>query len=136
MSAVALPSHYKFVALNSTGQVIASSSIVIKGKRAKIAADGTLTYDIETTVFTYGSSLGVGAYAAGSAIDNTATADKWLSCDFVATVTAHASANGIVQIYLHRSTDGGTTFDTNGNGEPLVSILCVGAGPHSASFEL
>ena len=135
MSSIGLPPHYRFTVKNETGQTIASSSITVTAKRAKFDSSGVLTYEgSEATVFSYGSTLGNGGFASGSTQDN--TTNKYLGGDFLFTVTAPTSSSGHVILYLERSTDAGTTWDSNGDGEAVASLYFTASGTKRASFAI
>ncbi len=129
-----LGSTYRFTVLNSLGQTIALSSIVVKSLRWKFDSTGGLVFDSEATEFSYGLSLATANYASGTTRDNSST--KWIGGVFTVTVTSPASSSGEVTVYFDRSTDGGTTWDTNGLGCPVASLYFSSATTQSMSFSL
>lgn len=113
---------FRFQVLNETGQTInvgSGGDVVINTKLSKFDSNGALSFDVETEQFNLSSNLTDGSYSSGSAIDN--STDKWLGGDVEITVTTdNASSAGDVSIFLQRSTDGGTTWPSDGEGIPIA----------------
>ncbi|MCP5197645.1 MAG: hypothetical protein H6974_12815 [Gammaproteobacteria bacterium] len=109
MSSIGLPPNYRFLVYNGTGQTIAANAIKVYAIRAKFDTNGALSFESsEATLYDNGSTISTGTYSAGSGVSN--ATDKYLSGDFMFEVTAPASANGDVKLYVQRSTDDGTTL--------------------------
>ncbi|MCA0240206.1 MAG: hypothetical protein LCI02_05045 [Proteobacteria bacterium] len=107
---------YRYQVYNSTG---VSVTVVVKSRRWKFASDGSRTDDSESTPIA-SVSVAAGAYSNGSTIDN--SADKYLGAHLVASFTPSASATGLVRVVRQMSTDGGTTWPSNGNGEHICAV--------------
>lgn len=126
---------YRFVVLNSTTQTIATNSLFVKTKRYNRNSSNTLVYEgSEATVLSSGSTLANATYLAGTTQDNTSL--KWEGGDFTFTVTAPASSNGNVTLFFGVSTDGGTTWDTNGVGQIVATLNFTTSGTKSKTFRL
>lgn len=72
------------------------------------------------------STITTASYATGSTIDNSSTA--YLGGTFKFTVIAPTSASGPVTIYLQRSTDAGSTWPDNGQGDVVQVFNFAAAG--------
>lgn len=127
--------NYRFTAYNATGQTIAAAGIVVKARRWKFDSAGVVVYEAsEASLMSNGSTIANGAYASSAAVDN--STDKYVGGVAAVTVTAPASAAGYVAIYCEASTDGGTTFPTNGRGTLVRLISTPAAGAYTEVFEL
>lgn len=112
MSAIGLPAHYRFLVENKTGQTLAANAVKVYAKRDKFDSNGAISFEAsEATLFDNGATIANNAFSAGSTVDN--TTNKYLSGDFIYVVTAPASASGDVNLYVQRSTDGGTRWGDN-----------------------
>lgn len=130
-----LAKSYRFTAYNACGQTIAAAGIVVKARRWKLDSTGALVYEAsEASLMSNGSTVANGAYASSSSIDN--STDKYIGGDFTATIVAPTSSVGYVAIYCEASTDGGTTFPTNGRGTLVRTILTAAAGTYTEVFKL
>lgn len=107
--------NYRFQALNGAGS---SVDVTVKARRWKFASDGSRTDDTEATPMS-AQTVGAGAYGNSSGIDN--SSDKWLGADLVVTFAPSASITGTVTLYLQHSTDGGSTWPSDGLGLQLGS---------------
>lgn len=127
---------YRFVVENKTGQTLAANAVKVYGRRWKFATDGALTLEAgEATLMDNGSTIGTGAFASGTTVDN--STDKYLGGDFIFSVTAPASSNGDVVLYLQRSTDGGTRWPDDANYAKRVQILnFTTSGTKSRNFSV
>lgn len=116
--------NYRFSVNNNTA--VSMTSVTINARRWKFGTDGSLTFDSEAEVFNESTiSASATAWTEDTAIDN--STDKWLGADLEVIITPSASATGTVTVQIQRSTDGGTTWPSDGLGEP------VGAHTFSAS---
>lgn len=104
---------YRYQVYNGTG---VSVTVTVKDRKWKFASDGSLTNAAEATQFS-SVSVSTGSYSNGSTVDN--SADKNMGADILATFAPAASATGTVALFLQKSTDGGTTWPSNGLGEPV-----------------
>ena len=130
-----LPATYRFKVLNALGQTISAGNVTVKGKRFKIASDGSISYEgSEASLLSNAGTLATATYLASSAIDN--TSDKYVGGDFTFKVVAPASSSGPVTLYFERSTDGGTTWDDDGNGIPVARLDFTTSGTKVVTFSL
>ena len=107
---------YRYHVYNGTG---ASVTCTVKARAMKFASDGSRTDDTEATHIS-AVSVGAGAYSNSSTVDNSTA--KQLGADVQFVAAPGASATGTVALYLQRSTDGGTTWPANGQGEPVAAV--------------
>jgi hypothetical protein len=117
----ALGEHYRWQVYNGTG---VSVTCTVKDEPFKYGTDGSLTFTAESTQIN-AVSVGTLAYSTSSTINN-GTA-KNLGAHVTFTAAPGASATGTVALFLQTSTDGGTTWPSNGRGR------FVGAHTFSAS---
>lgn len=125
---------YRFVVLNSTGQTIAITGIVIKARRWNFV-NGTQAW--ESSEQTIDSSVGTtanGAYFGGTTVDNSTLAH--LGGTFKFTIVAPASSSGSVTIWLQNSTDGGSTWPDNGNGLQVKQFTIPSAATYIDEIEI
>jgi hypothetical protein len=126
---------YRFSVLNSLGQTMATSAIVIKGRRWNFSSSGVQTWEAsEAAIDTSGSTLANGAYFSGTTQDNSTNA--YLGGTFKFTIIAPTSASGTVTVFLQRSTDGGTTWPDNGNGTSVKVFSFAAAGTQVDEIEI
>ena len=112
----ALGEHYRWQVYNGTG---VSVTCTVKDEPFKYASDGALTFTAEATQIN-AVSVGTLAYSNSSTINN-GTA-KNLGAHVTFTALPSASATGTVSLFLQRSTDGGTTWPSNGLGTQVAGI--------------
>jgi hypothetical protein len=112
----ALGEHYRWQVYNGTG---VSVTCTVKDEPFKYASDGALTFTAEATQIN-AVSVGTLAYSNSSTINN-GTA-KNLGAFVTFTAAPGASATGTVSLFLQRSTDGGTTWPSNGLGQFVAGI--------------
>ena len=107
---------YRYHVYNGTG---VSVTCTVKARAMKFASDGSRTDDSEATHIN-AVSVGTGAYSSSSTVDNSTA--KQLFADVQFTAAPGASATGTVALYLQRSTDGGTTWPANGQGQQIAAV--------------
>ena len=113
---------YRYQVYNGTG---VSVTVTVKDRRWKWSTtDGSRVDAAESTPIN-AVSVGAGAYSNSSTVDN--SSDKHLGAHITATFAPGSSATGMVAVYLQRSTDGGTTWPSDGLG------VFVGGQDFSAS---
>jgi hypothetical protein len=112
----ALGEHYRWQVYNGTG---VSVTCTVKDEPFKYASDGALSFTAEATQIN-AVSVGTLAYSNSSTINN-GTA-KNLGAHVTFTAAPGASATGTVALFLQRSTDGGTTWPSNGLGTQVAGI--------------
>lgn len=107
----------RFSVNNQAGVAV---DVVIKARFWKATSSG-LVYSTEQTVYSQtgiASSTTTWTADAGNAFDNSAS--LYMGADLVVTITPSASATGIVSVQMDRTTDGGTTYNTGGEGQHVV----------------
>src|SRR5262245_45894083 len=130
-----LPRNYRFTVKNGTGQTIAANAVKVFARRHKFTSSGALSYEgSEATLMDNGSTIGNGSYASSSGVDN--SSDKYTGGAFIFNVTAPASSNVNVDLYLDLSTDGGSAWDDNGLGAFIGSLNFTTSGTKTMSFRL
>lgn len=130
-----LPPNYRFTVKNETGQTLANNSCRVDAKRYNFNSTGALNYESsETNVYLNSGTISNGAYNSGSSVDN--TSDKYIGGIFEITVTAPASANGNVILYLDRSTDAGSSYDDNGLGDIVAVFNFTASGTQKKTISL
>jgi hypothetical protein len=122
-----LGSAYRYQVFNNTG---VSVTCTAKYKPFKFASDNSITFGTEATPIS-AVSVGTGAYNNSSTIDN--TTDKNIGAKITATFAPGSSATGTVTLYLQRSTDGGTTWPSDGRGILLGSVYFSASATSVAS---
>ena len=125
---------YRFVVLNSLGQTIAASGIVIKARRWNFVS-GTQTWEAaEAAIDSSSGTTANAAYFTGTTVDNSTNA--YLGGTFQLKIVAPSSSSGTVTVYLQQSTDGGTTWPDNGNGQIVNVFNITTAGTYIDEVEI
>jgi hypothetical protein len=106
-----LGTYFRYQVYNGTGVTV---TVTIDEIRWKFGSDGSLTFSAEQTPLS-ASAVTTLAYGNSSGVDN--STDKYIGANMSVLFDVSASATGTVAVYLQRSTDGGTTWPSNGNGE-------------------
>lgn len=119
---------YRFTIYNALGQTLAANAVTILQRRWKFATDGSITDEASGTadILSQTSAVANTVYKAGVTQDN--TGNKYIGGIFEIKVTAPASSNGTVDIYLEKSVDGGTTWPSNGAGIGVKQFRFATAG--------
>lgn len=113
---------YRYQVYNSSAVTIA---VTLKSRPFKFASDGSRTDAAEATHFT-AQNVAAGAYGTMAApVDNASV--KNLFDRLVLTGAPTAPANGVLQLFLQHSTDGGTTWPSDGRGILVGSIGYIGS---------
>ncbi len=120
-----LAKSYRFQVYNDCGQTLASGAVKVTLERYKMV-DGVLTYDSEDETYTSGSTIADGVYDESTAEDNSGAANLFLGLNGHFEVLSPASADGPVVLFYQLSTDGGTTWPTDGDGT-RIGTLNMGA---------
>ena len=107
---------YRYQTYNGTGVTV---NITVKDIPGKFASDGSITFASEVAHLSASSTTTL-AYNNASSVDNSSV--KNLFSDITWTAAPGSSATGTVSLYLQRSTDGGTTWPSDGQGEFLSGI--------------
>lgn len=103
--------YYRYQVYNGTG---VSVTVTVKDRKWKFDTDGSLINAAEATQFS-AVSVSTVSYSNGSGVDN--STDEYIGADILATFAPGASATGTVTLFLQHSTDGGTTWPSDGLGE-------------------
>lgn len=120
---MSLPRNYNFLVFNETGITIPVSELVVSARRYNFSTSGSIVYEIaEATVYTNNTSIADNAFDVGTPNNQNNANSLWVGGDFLYQVTPTQSGNGNLSLYLARSTDGGTVFDTNSEAL-LVSVI-------------
>lgn len=117
---------YRYQVYNGTN---VSVTVTVKHIQFKFASDGSITSSSESTPIS-ATSATTGTYVVSSDVDN--SSDKYIGSDITVTFAPGSSATGTVALYLQRSTDGGITYPSDGQG---VFLGAVGFAASSASVK-
>ena len=111
----ALGERWRVVVWNASGLSLPAGGVVVRHRRWKYAADGTLTFAAGTSV-TVGASLANNLGNASAAITNNGASEQWLGADFIVEFPAlTGTANGSIEVFVQISTDNGTTWADSPN---------------------
>jgi hypothetical protein len=102
---------FRYQVYNGTGVTV---TVTLKDKRWKFGSDGSLTFSAEATPIS-ASAISTVSYGNSGTIDN--STDKYIGANMSVLFDVSASATGTVAVYLQRSTDGGTTWPSNAQGQ-------------------
>ncbi len=134
---------YRFVVENRTGQTIsAANGIIVRHKGWKFFTDGSIVFNSNFTPAIVLSTLPVSntstltnlSFLYSDLIDN--ISPKLIGTTIEFTVTAPASSNGNVILYLERSIDGGSTWPDTGLGQPIGFINFTTSGTKRITINL
>ena len=134
---------YRFVVENRTGQTIsAANGIIVRHKGWKFFTDGSIVFNSNFTPVIVLSTLPVSntstltnlSFLYSDLIDN--ISPKLIGTTIEFTVTAPASSNGNVILYLERSIDGGSTWPDTGLGQPIGFINFTTSGTKRITINL
>lgn len=126
---------YRFRVGNTTDETLAIGAVTIKGIRHNFNSQATISYESsEAALYSNTGTIADAAFEAGGTIDN--SSDLYLGGHFELTATAPGTPDGNVTVYLERSTDGGTTWDTAGLGDIVAAINFTSASTQVKSFEI
>jgi hypothetical protein len=110
-----LGTYFRYQVYNGTGVTV---TVTIDEIRWKFASDGSLTFSAEQTPIS-ASAISTVSYGNSSGINN--STDKYIGADLTVLFDVASSATGTVTVFLQRSTDSGTTWPSNGQGEVVGS---------------
>lgn len=124
--------YYRFRIQNSQNQAIACA---LTARLWKFASDGSITWSSEVTLIDPGSVAATTGTTASSNYDN--GTDKWIGAELTLSTTAAVTTNGTgaVTVTLERSTDGGTTWPTAGQGEAIGGYTVTAADTTNARLK-
>lgn len=123
---------FRLRASNTQNQNI---TVTLKARFWKFASDGSITWSTEQTLISAASVSATTGTTASSDVDN--STDKWIGAEFTLSCTAAVTTNGTgaVAVTLERSTDGGTTWPTAGQGEFVGGYTVTAADTTSARLK-
>ena len=136
MSLLGLAPTYRWTVLNSCGQTLAANASKVHQRRSKMTSANALSYESAVDTVTINTGTLANATYASLASAESNTTDLFQGGDFIFEVTAPASANGNVSLFYELSTDGGTTWPSNGLGALVAVLNFTTSGQKFASFEL
>ena len=124
--------YYRFRIQNTQNQAI---TCALTARLWKFASDGSITWSSEVTLIASGSVSATTGTTASSNYDN--SSDKWLGAELTLSTTAAVTTNGTgtVAVTLERSTDGGTSWPTAGQGEFVGGYTVTAADTTSARLK-
>lgn len=105
-----LGAYYRWQVYNGTGVTV---TVTLDVKLWKFDSNGALSLSSESTPIS-ASAVSAAAYGNSSGVDN--SSDKYLGAQITALFDVSSSATGPVSVYLQQSTDGGTTWPSDGAG--------------------
>ena len=106
-----LGDYFRYQVYNGTGVTV---TVTIDEIRWKFGSDGSLTFSAEQTPIS-ASAVTTLAYGNSSGVDN--GTDKYIGAHLTVLFDVPSSATGAVSVFLQRSTDNGTTWPSDGQGE-------------------
>lgn len=124
--------NYRFRVQNTQNQAI---TCALTGRLWKFASDGSITWSSEVTLIASGSVAATTGSAAGGDYDN--ATDNWVGAELTLSCTAAVTTNGTgaVLVTLERSTDGGATWPTAGQGEFVGGYTVTAADATAARLK-
>lgn len=117
----ALGRSWRFQVRNTTGTT--SGACSIDGYRWKPGTSGEADYETSPVSFFTASSIASGAYANGNTYNNDDTGAGFYGLSGLMTML-NGSGTGNFEIYIQQSSDGGTTWPTDGRGELVRTVNC------------
>jgi hypothetical protein len=112
-----LGDYFRYQVYNGTGVTV---TVTIDEIRWKFGSDGSLTFSAEQTPIN-ASAVTTLAYGNSSGVDN--GTDKYIGSHLTVLFDVASSATGTVFVYLQRSTDNGTTWPSDRQGELIGSVF-------------
>lgn len=124
--------NYRFRVSNTQNQNI---TCALTARLWKFDTDGSIIWSSEVTLVASGSVSATTGTTASSNYDN--STDKWVGAELTLSCTAGATTNGtgVVNVFLERSTDGGTTWPTAGQSEFVGGYTVTAADTTSARLK-
>lgn len=134
---------FRFVIENRTGQTFTvQSAIKVRFRPWKFDPNGQITWN---NSFIMSISSGILPSASNANIANLGflgsytydnIVDKWVGATIEMDITAPASSNGDVILYLDRSIDGGFQYSDNGLSQILGSLNFTSSGTKKLTINL
>jgi hypothetical protein len=135
--------YFRFVIENRTGQTFTvQSAIKVRFKPWKFDSNGQVTWN---NSFVMAISNGILPSSSNANVSNLGflgsytfenIVDKWVGATIEMDITAPASSNGDVILYLDRSIDGGIIFSDNGLSQNLGSLNFTASGTKKLTINL
>jgi len=120
---MSLPRHYNFLVFNETGVTIPGSELVVTARRYLFSQSGSIVYEnSEAVVYTNNTSILNDTFDVGTPDNQNNANSLWIGGDFLYQITPTLSGNGNLSLYLARSTDGTSRYDTSSEAM-LVSVI-------------
>jgi hypothetical protein len=110
-----LGNYYRWQVYNGTGITV---TVTLDVMLWKFDSSGALSFSSESTPIS-ASGITTLAYSNSSGVNN--ASDKYLGAQVTALFDVGAAATGAVIVSLQQSTDGGTTWPSDGQGVPVGS---------------
>ena len=109
--------NFRFSVNNNSGVNV---DVTIQSRQWKFDSSGALVYAAEVEVFNETAiATSATAWTEDTAIDN--STNLYIGADLEIIITPASSATGLVSVQIQRSTDGGTTWPSDGLGLPVAS---------------
>ncbi len=126
--------NFRLRATNTQNQAI---TVTLTARFWKYDSVGALVYSTEQALITGQSLSASGGTFASGAIDNSVGTALWIGAEFTLSCTAAVTTNGsgAVTVTLERSTDGGTTWPTAGQGEIVGGYTVTAADTTNARLK-
>ncbi len=134
---------FRFVIENRTGQTFTvQSAIKVRFRPWKFDSNGQVLWN---NSFIMGISSGILPSAANANLTNLSflgsytfdnIVDKWVGATIEMDITAPASSNGDVILYLDRSVDGGFQYSDNGLSQIIGSLNFTSSGTKKLTINL
>lgn len=110
--------NFRFSVNNQTGVAV---GVTIQARQWKFDSSGALVYAAEVEVFNEtGIASSTTAWTEDAAVDN--STNLYIGADLEVIVTPSGSATGVVLVQIQRSTDGGITWPSDGEGETVAAV--------------
>lgn len=135
-----LGARYRIICFNNSGTSSNASAgtTTVKRKGWYIDSTGKPIWEASpTTIFSNAGAITTGSYDTSDAtsVDNAGATNPYIGAEFEFKFTATGSPTGLVTFFLQRSTDGGTTWPDNGQGEVLCTIAPTAAAAYVSTTE-
>lgn len=109
--------NFRFSVNNQCGVNV---DVTIQARQWKFDSSGALVYAAEVEVFNETAiASSTTNWVEDTAVDN--STNLYIGADLEIVITPASSATGAVSVQIQRSTDGGTTWPSDGLGEPVAA---------------
>jgi hypothetical protein len=124
-----LGQHFRISLRNGAGS---SGTYTVKARFFKFASDGSLEWDSTERTLMSSVSIGAAAWGNGTAFDNSASG--WVGADL--RVECSTSLAHQVQVQRQVSTDGGSSYPSDGYGVGVGTIVAPSAATPNAGLRM